>query len=159
MDNEKLENVRKWALACKDKNKLLVLRKNCRDRNNLEAVDIVENVLDIRYPNWGTADVARTRSGGIVPTNARFQSRTQKSHRRLKPISGSSINLQRAIRICLRQMGRLMTGMGDFYSDNAGTWQCISHPCRACSTKRLAKALKMTLVLCNLNVDGGQTPS
>ena len=78
MNNEELENVRKWALACKDKNELLEQRKNCRDRNNLEAVDIVESVLDIRYPNWGTADVARTRSGGIVPTNARFQSRTQK---------------------------------------------------------------------------------
>ena len=78
MNDHTLEKVIKWACGCKDKSELLEMRKNCRDNNNLEAVDVVENELDIRYPNWETADVARTRSSGTDPTNARFRRHTQK---------------------------------------------------------------------------------
>lgn len=78
MNDDTLEKVRKWAHACKDKGELLVLRKNCCNRNDVEAVDIVENVLDIRYPDWETVDVARTRTGGADPINARFRGNSQK---------------------------------------------------------------------------------
>lgn len=78
MNEDALEKVRKMARGCTDKGSLLDMRTNCIAKKNVEAIDIVEDELDTRFPNWETTDVARLRGGGTVSTIGRFRSNTQK---------------------------------------------------------------------------------
>ena len=73
-----LEKVRRMASRCDKKSELIEMRANCLSKKNLEAVDVCENELDTRFPNWESPDVVRIGQGVAVPTKARFRNHTEK---------------------------------------------------------------------------------
>lgn len=76
MDADPLEKVRRIASRC-NQHDLLQLRANCRAKQNLDATEVCERELDLRFPNWQTPATVRTPGGGKVPTKAMFREHVQ----------------------------------------------------------------------------------